>query len=190
MTPLEIFIPGEEWRDVPGFEGRYQVSSIGRIKSLARQEPAVSHGKPGVRRISERILSLKKMPNRALRVCLGAGREFYVHRLVAAAFIGPAPDGAQVCHYDGNPANNCLPNLRYDTQSGNERDKKRHGTDAAGERNPGAKITAADVIWIRQNRKKIRGYVMAQRLNIAQSTVSMIARGKLWQHIGDSNEVP
>jgi hypothetical protein len=52
-----------------------------------------------------------------------------VHHLVLIAFVGPRPEGFDGCHNDGNPANNCLDNLRWDTPSGNMRDKRKHGTD-------------------------------------------------------------
>nr|WP_232111245.1 HNH endonuclease signature motif containing protein [Nocardia wallacei] len=49
------------------------------------------------------------------------------HSLVAEAFIGPRPEGLQVCHNDGDPTNNMLANLRYDTPSENQTDIVRHG---------------------------------------------------------------
>lgn len=52
-----------------------------------------------------------------------------VHRLVLEAFIGPCPDGMVGCHTDGDPLNNRLDNLRWDTPSNNNRDKRAHGTD-------------------------------------------------------------
>lgn len=58
----------------------------------------------------------------------GEGKPFFVHRLVMAAFVGPCPDGMVVCHNNGNGLDNRLDNLRYDTQSENMNDTKRHGT--------------------------------------------------------------
>lgn len=51
----------------------------------------------------------------------------YVHRLVLEAFVGPCPDGMVACHWDDNPENNHLNNLRWDTESSNQRDKVRNG---------------------------------------------------------------
>lgn len=50
-----------------------------------------------------------------------------VHRLVLEAFVGPRPDAYQGCHYDGDPTNNRLDNLRWDTASANNKDRVRHG---------------------------------------------------------------
>lgn len=51
-----------------------------------------------------------------------------VHRLVMAAFVGPCPDGIEVCHNNGNPADNRLSNLRYGTHSENQLDQVKHKT--------------------------------------------------------------
>jgi hypothetical protein len=60
------------------------------------------------------------------------------HRLVAEAFIGPRPPGLEVCHEDNNRQNNHACNLRYDTESGNQRDRLKHGTHLRGSHNPSA----------------------------------------------------
>lgn len=99
----------EEWRDVPGFEGYYQVSNLGRVRSGQLQR------KPQM---------LKSVPgrNHYLRVwfCVG-GRQVgkYVHRLVTLAFIGPCPERYDVNHKDRNRTNNHISNLEYVTRSEN-----------------------------------------------------------------------
>jgi hypothetical protein len=106
----------EAWRDVPGYEGLYQVSDCGRVRSFHR---------------GGRVLRV--CPNSTGRLglvlCLnGSQRSFQVHRLVMAAFVGPCPDGMEVCHNDGNHLNNRLENLRYGTRSDNQYDRVKHGT--------------------------------------------------------------
>lgn len=118
----------EQWRPVPGWEGRYAVSDHGRVKSLARVEPRV-HGRP--LRLREKILrgSLTSDGHRAVALCRDNRRiTIKVHRLVLLAFVGPQPPGMEACHYDGDPDNNTLTNLRWDTRSGNFYDRVRHGT--------------------------------------------------------------
>lgn len=105
----------EEWRPVVGHEGAYEISNWGRIKSTGR---GGYHLK----------LVLQKQRG-YYAVSLPGTPRADIHVLVAAAFIGPRPDGHYVCHNDGNPLNNHVDNLRYDTPAGNARDKRIHGTE-------------------------------------------------------------
>lgn len=118
--PIES-LDGEEWLDVPEYEGLYEVSNWGRVKTLARDG-----------QICDALLSQASMPKFGHKtVCLyreKGYKTYLVHRLVMLAFVGVCPEGMQVCHYDGRPSNNRLDNLRYDTQKANEQDKRRHGT--------------------------------------------------------------
>ncbi len=104
-----------EWRDIPGFEGRYQVSSCGQVKSLER-EVRIRSGK--TRPIAERILRPVKAGSGYLAVHLRpAGgpdfKRFYIHRLVATAFFGQGPEGYEVNHKDENKENNAVSNLEW-----------------------------------------------------------------------------
>lgn len=117
----------EEWRAIPGYEHLYEVSSQGNVRSIDRE--VLRNGVPNS--IRGRHLKPRAMRTGYLRVslCSGGGiRDWYIHRIVAAAFIGDAPDGLDVCHYDGDRANNYIGNLRYDTRAGNMQDQIRHGT--------------------------------------------------------------
>lgn len=118
----------EQWRDVPGYEGIYQVSDRGNVWRMDR---------PVRRRYGEIILpggQQKQTTHRFgyLYVTLtngGKRKTRTVHSLVAEAFLAPRPEGMVVCHADGNKSHNSVWNLRYDTPSGNEADKVKHGTD-------------------------------------------------------------
>jgi hypothetical protein len=118
----------EVWKDVVGYEGRYQVSDLGRVKSLARK---VWFGNRWCNR-KEKIL--KPQPSgkyRYMVVGLGSGVEnhFYIHRLVLEAFIGPCPEGMEACHFpDKDSGNNRLSNLRWDTHQRNMSDREKHGS--------------------------------------------------------------
>ena len=119
----------EQWKPVHGYEGIYEVSSHGRVRSVDRTVTC-SDGK--VHRYKGKVLSacLSKRGGYPL-VNLrdqGKGQTRYVHSLAAEAFIGSRPEGMEVCHNDGDSTNNHLDNLRYDTSSDNELDKVRHGT--------------------------------------------------------------
>lgn len=111
----------EMWADVKGYEGRYQVSTLGRVKSLARMR----RGKGGSEvPVPERIMALstKKDTGRTkpyIEVRFRSGglrtepcKAFLVHRLVAAAFIKPLGKGDQVDHINGVHGDNTVGNLR------------------------------------------------------------------------------
>lgn len=114
----------EEWRPVPDFP-HYEISNTGRIVSHQ-----IHRGKPGPRELSPSSQESRGGTYRFVRLSDLHGRRAkrYVHRLVAAAFIGPGVPGLEVRHLDGNASNNVLANLAYGTHSENELDKVRHGT--------------------------------------------------------------
>jgi hypothetical protein len=116
----------ENWRPVFGFEGLYEVSSFGRIRSLGRPPVCGKHGGRGFR---ECILRAHSVSKGHLRVKLRQGQEtkFFVHTLVLTAFVGPCPQGMECRHLDGNPANNRLGNLKWGTPEENWADRRRHG---------------------------------------------------------------
>lgn len=102
-----------------------------------------------------------------------------IHHLVAEAFIGPRPVGADVCHGDGNPSNNDVENLRYASRSENLADRDLHGTSQRGERNPAAKLTDEQAEQIRLRRKSGESLnLIAAAFRVAASCVSRIANGK------------
>lgn len=124
----------EEWRAALRFEGAYEVSNLGRVRSLDR-----SFTYQKVDQYSGRIITVtKRVRGQLLRpgtmksghqfVVLGRGNGFCVHTLVLSAFVGACPDGLECCHNDGNPANNHVNNLRWDTRKSNVHDMIRHGT--------------------------------------------------------------
>lgn len=117
----------EEWRPIDGWEGLYDVSDQGRVRSLAR---TVVRSNGWIQPWPERILRPGTTPYGHLTVRLmrnGQGRSHYVHRLVLEAFTGSAPDGCECCHRDGNHTNNSIANLYWGTRSENLHDQVRHG---------------------------------------------------------------
>lgn len=116
--PFDMEICTEEtWKDIPGYEVLYAVSSFGRIRSYDRLIDRSASGK-GNYVLSGRILKTRIDTDGYLLVDLNAGHDkktFKVHRLVAEAFI-PNPDNLpHVDHHDGDRANNHLANLKWAT---------------------------------------------------------------------------
>lgn len=124
----------ERWLPIPGFEGHYEVSDYGRVRSVDRHIA----GPAGWRRSYEgRVLRDRAInqPEHRLTehriVTLSVGRvrrHVQVHALVMLAFVGPRPDGMQVCHWNGDGTDNRLSNLRYGSASDNSLDMVRHGS--------------------------------------------------------------
>lgn len=114
----------EVWLPVVGYEGLYAVSDAGNVRSLARVNIC---GRP----VRERVLKPRRHPDGHLRVTLcrgGVQKTFLVHRLVATAFLPDPGPNEECCHGDGDPSNNAVSNLRWDSRSENHRDCVRHGT--------------------------------------------------------------
>ncbi len=140
----------EIWKDVRGYEGLYEVSNLGRVRSLGRTVPG-SYG--SVRRLKTRfVVGSKSAGYRCIHLCDGPRRsQRYVHDLVSEAFIGPRPEGNfYVNHKDGDKLNNELTNLEYCSPTENIVHAFATGlrTDH-GECHRWAKLSDADVIWIR-----------------------------------------
>ncbi|MFV8049906.1 NUMOD4 motif-containing HNH endonuclease [Mycobacterium sp. 48b] len=112
----------EEWRAIPGYEGAYEVSDKGGVRSLTRLD---TRGR--LRR--GKLMSPRKARSGHLAIALHAGsrRNFLVHHLVLMAFVGPRPDGLDGCHRNDIPDDNRVANLRWDTRSSNALDCVRNG---------------------------------------------------------------
>ena len=103
----------ENWRDIEGYEGFYQVSSLGRVKSLGRW---VSAKGDSVKFIKERILKPRKNPKGYLQVVLYNGekvKSYYIHRLVGKSFLPNSNNLTDVNHIDENKTNNRVDNLEW-----------------------------------------------------------------------------
>jgi hypothetical protein len=106
-----------------------------------------------------------------------------VHRLVLEAFAGPRPPGMICCHWDGDPGNNRLGNLRWDTPKANSADALRHGRRACGAK-VGAKLTEQDVLDIR--RLRADGLTLTDlgaRFGVSPGNVGAVVHGKTWKRL-------
>lgn len=189
-------LPGEEWRDIAGYEGAYQVSNKGRVLSLWGSAPQPKDGDDEAA-MRAFVAQLPRLRNRILKVntdnygkretvalCFMAKvRRFQVHRLVLQAFVGPCPEGMECRHLDGSHLNNRLENLAWGTREENMEDMRRHGTLAQGESAVQAKLTEVQVREIRAARGLIPQKELAQKYGISQVAVSFIMTRRTWKHV-------
>ena len=116
----------------------------------------------------------------------GHRKECKVHRLVLETFVGPCPAGMECCHKDGNPMNNRLDNLRWDTRQGNRKDDMRCGKakGASGEHNPHARTTEREVREMRMLfAAGVTRRTLAERYGLAWPTVDHICKRRNWRHV-------
>ena len=169
----------ELWRHVVGWEGWYSVSNLGRL----RRDKRGPHTNPG------KLLVAKQERNGYHHISLSRnGRRWCgaVHRIVAAAFIGPCPPGLQVNHKNGIKSDNRAENLEYVTPSQNTG----HAYDAlghertCGQRIASSKLTDEEVAIIR----RLYGSGCVQRrlaamFHVSPANICLIVHGKLWDHV-------
>ena len=172
----------EEWLPVVGYEDLYEVSSLGRVKSLPRSCPA---GHNSYRRVPGKIMSQCPDGNGYLAVILSKNsspKTTRVCRIVAAAFIGPRPDDLVVAHGPKGKLCDEASNLSYKTQAGNMADKLRDDTHTRGERHPKNRLGEQQVRFARKavTRGHATGALLASIWGVDHSTVSSAVRGKNW----------
>lgn len=147
----------EAWRDIPGYEGIYRVSSEGRIHSLAR---SVRMPQGTLKQLPQQAIRTHPTRSGHINVVLcksGTKRNHMVHRLLAEIFLADSWfPGAQVCHNDGNPANNGLSNLRWGTASDNSRDTVLHGAHWQTRKTHCPRNHAYDKVKVRTNGRRGR----------------------------------
>ena len=184
----------EIWKDIKGYEGLYQVSNIGRIKSLERTLTR----KNGIKMpIKERVLKPKTERNGYLRVNLcngsGEGKLFLVHRLVCEAFHGNPKNKPCVNHIDENRANNAASNLEWCTYEENNK----YGTRPAKVAKANVKNKSKPIGQYTTNGKLIKVWQSAReverQLGFDPSPISKVALGKqktaygyVWKYIESS----
>lgn len=173
-----------EWRDVPGWEGAYKVSSDGQVLSLSREQYIDNRWGMCYRRTPERLMKphIRRDGYASVRLRTPAkAQTVLIHRLVAIAFLGPPAFGQEVCHNNGNRADNRVENLRWDTRAANHRDKLKHGTTCRGVANPQAKLNERQVRAIRKS--GVPQHQLAVQYGVCQQLVSQIKRRMIWRHI-------
>jgi hypothetical protein len=152
MTKLE-----EQWLPIDNYENYYEVSNLGRVRSLPRLTNGRNNSKrlvqgrtlsPGIRKKTGHLYVNLKVNNSTVTRS--------VHTLVLETFIGPCPPGLECCHNDGNPQNNRVSNLRWDTRVNNIQDMLDHGTHSQASKNrcaQGHHYDDANTIFTKEGRR-------------------------------------
>lgn len=157
----------ENWRAVPDFEGLYEVSDLGRVRSVVRNA------------ILATWLDQDGYP--AVTVCKnGRKSNAKLHRWVALAFHGSKRNALhrEVAHLDNDRANPLASNLQWVSHVENHFHRRAHGTSPVGERHPRAKLTEKQVIEIRK--RQGTAPQMAERYGVSRHTIYDIWQGKRW----------
>jgi hypothetical protein len=178
----DILLGMENWKAVVGYEGLYEVSDMGNIRRIGRWTDGRANKVKGIRKPH-------KKANGYFRINLYRDKtlkDFAIHRLVLAAFVGPLEFGYEVNHKNGIKNDNRLENLEYLTHSGNKLHSYRvlGAQHFKGSEAPNAKLDEADVLAIRALRK--RGWKIARiamEFGINKSAICKICRFQAWKHI-------
>lgn len=176
----------EIWKPVAGYEGIYEVSSLGRVRSLDREVAnrwGTTRSVPG----TIRTIAVKREGYCFVNLFRKQrAKPMYVHRLVAIAFL-PNPDRLpQVNHIDGDKANNRADNLEWCNASHN----CQHAVDSGlyetwrGEQTTMAKLTEADVVEIRRRHANgAKQKHLAREYGVRPGTIHKIVHRQRWQHV-------
>ena len=163
----------EVWRDIAGYENLYQVSNLGRVKSLYNR--------------NGHIMKLYTSDANYLYALLsdnGKQKPFSIHRLVAKAFIPNPENKPEVNHINGDKHDNRAENLEWCTRRENITHAFKTGLSAQGENSHNAKLTNKQVRYIRENPYKLKGYELAKMFGVHEVTISEIQRGKRYKSAG------
>lgn len=178
--------PTVQYREIPGYPG-YRVGDDGSVWScLERHYPKGKFGQGVQWRPGSKWMRMKPVTNKngGHHHVLVRGRHIFIHRLILLAFVGPCPEGMECCHNDGDPTNNRLDNLRWDSPKNNKRDSILHGTHAVGERSGKSKLTDERVKQARID--AANGMPLSQiakRCGVNWHTIQRVVRGNAWKHI-------
>jgi predicted XRE-type DNA-binding protein len=178
----------EIWKDVPGYEGFYQASNLGNIKTLGSGKSFIGKNlKPGDNGKGYLFVYLWKNKK---------AKRYYVHRLILITFLGESKK--QVNHKDCNKKNNSLENLEYVTLKQNmyhakknkrfyvsDYQKKQTSLANRGEKSFFSKLKEKDVVIIKKHlyEKKLTQLQIANIVGTTKANVGAIHRGKSWKHI-------
>ncbi len=172
----------EEWRDIPGYEGFYAVSTFGRVKRLARQRIGTRNN---LVIIKERIKEPYPQEDGYLQIGLsknGKKTSFLLHRLVGITFI-PGDHSLEINHKDFERTNCRVGNLEWETRQGNVDYSHKNGRFLFKEARGITKLSTSDVIEIRTIGRLVSRKILSERYGVTTTNIGAIQRGLLWRHV-------
>lgn len=179
----------EIWKDILGYEGLYQISSEGRVKTLAKK-PVGKLNAYQIRRLKkEKILKGATLKGRGnyRQIALSKSdiaKTFLIHRLVAEAFLPNPENKPQVNHINGIKNDNRLENLEWCTTFENMAHAVRIGLHSMkGERHNLSRLKDEDVLRIRELGKTKTADEITTLYNVSKSNIAQILCGKTWSHL-------
>jgi len=167
----------EEWKDILGYEDKYQVSNTGKVRSMHynKTKGLIKEVKYFLAGYGYRTISLWKN---------NKNRKRSIHILVLETFGSPRPEGMQVCHINGDRFNNHIDNLKWDTPLNNTREKVKHGTQFRGEQTPNSKLKEKDILKIyKLSNMGFTHNLIAKCFMVGQAQISRIIKGTRWNHM-------
>ena len=174
----------EYWSDILNYEGYYQVSNHGNVRSLDR---IITQQNGRKQLVEGRVLKPYLTNKGYFKVHLsrdGKRKSRSIHRLVAIAFLPNPFQKPQVNHINGCKTNNNLCNLEWNTQSEQQIHAYQNGLQPKGEKHHYAKLTREEVIQIKQLLKsRVLQKDIATKFNVSQQVISAINTGARWNHI-------
>lgn len=185
----------EIWKDIPGYEGYYQVSNMGRVKSLDRTM-IIEHPIGGQRTVLRKGKILKNKVNNHGKNMVSLSKnnkikESNVSRLVLLAFTGMPNKDQECCHRNDIQTDDTLSNLYWGTRKENIIDKERNNKQPRGSNVGTSKLKEGEVYLIKKllNTKKYTSVFIAKMFKVDRTTINKIKRNLNWKHITLTEEV-
>ena len=167
-------LDGEVWRPVVNYEELYHVSNFARIKRFYKNGKKIII-KPVLHSTGRLFVKLWKD---------GKSKSYKLHRLVALAFLANPNNLPEINHIDTHPLNCHVSNLEWSTSSDNHKHAVASGLIKTGENRYNAKLTNAQVLYIRNNPEGLTTVELAEKFNVDQTTISNIQLGKSYKQAG------
>lgn len=174
----------EVWKAVVGYEGYYEVSDLGAVRTVEREQQSYG-GRAWVKPVETRKATFDGRYMVMTLAKEGTRKRFYIHDIVLTAFRGARPTSkTHGCHNDGDSKNNSLQNLRWDTPTANVLDKVKHGTMPIGERHHKNRYSEETMRAVVAMLDESRAMAEIERLTgVPANTISQVKHGRQWKHL-------